>query len=1440
MCLTSKLGRMPIVNKRRTAYGIEGESTLSRLVLSDGFDIVSGQAIIKTKFDSVSPETGSFVVQGGGLGVSKTVYVGNELHVLCRNAGTIQLGSPYEAVPSTLQINSHVSTDILPETDSERSLGTDLLRWNNLSVNQISNPGSITIFSESADDAVGVTVNKLFLSGPFNIQDNAVFHADVSIEGHTEMQSTTITTDNGDLIVKGSGDVHVDAGEFDTHCESLTLNVTDTVKGVSIATENPGVPFYFGNATSTCTFNGNLVLVKGDLEVQGGTTIIQSQTVTIADKNIVLGVPDDGTAATDITANGGGLTLQGDTSKYIAWFDTDDNTHPDAWGFSDNIDVYPGKYLRADILKGRSATDGLSLYDDSECILTLKSGKVGLQTSTPTVSLQIIGDDAIQIPVGNNLERPQPPIVQFGMIRYNTDFHRFEGYSEGDVWNSLGGCKSIDQQTYITVMADDNITNNNEIRFFTAGTQIAVFDPLGRFGVNQVTPVVGFQIETSDAVKIAVGSDAQRPDGSITDLGMVRYNTDRHWYEGFIDGGAWNPLGGLRSSDGETYVTMIADDNLSINNEIRFFSSGNQQAVIDMTGKVGIGTTSPVVQLDVSAIDAVKIAVGSTSQRPDDSIVTQGMVRYNTDLHRFEGFGAGDVWVCLGGVVDIEQTTYISVLSDDATADVHRIRFFTDGNETAVLDSEGRLGLGVLNPTALLSVSGNSMIGAGYCQDITVNAPENGLLIETCLGVALSNAIPVLNTIDVAGDMCIGSSWAGANKAPNDGLLVQGAVGIACANPSSMADIAGNLTIGVAYAGSYAAPTDGMIVAGWVGIGTQSPQVTFDIIASDAIRMPVGSQAERPVVPDYGMVRYNTSRNMYEGMALTGSMNNGQQSWMSLNTVCNDDGTAFISTYDPQYGISMDEIWFYTNAAYDDDSGASGVAMRIDSNRNVGIGGQQTRALGSVLDISSPQVEQVTIRYDDSNFATFWTSPNGDFRIKNYSSDGIVYGDISLVPAGSARKVLIGDVTDVYDPSDIPIKLSVLGYIYTSEGIKFPDASLQTTSATADSSGNPFGQWYLGDLTAGAKKMWQPIDTTFVAIGTDLPTSKLTIASAASDDPTTNLLELRNSDEKYSTFNVDSTGTLNITSGLDLESDILLNPTGNVGINVNSAAACVHVNYDLFLQKNNSPDNTTTPDGLYLRYQSYQDTTPEHGLIASGNNSTMTPAPLYISASQVLINPADDFVGISTTTPRSQLSVGGNMSIGSEYAANYSACENGLIVEGSMAVGTYSTSASFEAFNPTQDIVVRSSQKDETSYGLVIGNMTCSTTISDGLRGWTDNIANAFLESFANAMPQSLHIQPSAGKTTIGSVTSDAQLTITQPSTSSVQPAMSIHQLNNVASFAKFTGTAVSGNVTNNLVLNDFNVTAAIIQGFMMIQVSDTGGIFPTDKPLFLPVYTLT
>lgn len=1426
------------VNRRRTAYGIEGEQTLSRLVLSDGFDIVSGQAIIKTKYDSTTPETGALIVQGGGLGVSKNVYIGNDLHVLCRNAGVIELGSDYVQIPSTLQLNSRLVTDILPNDDSLRNLGNDELRWNNLSVNQITNPGSISIFSESTDDDVGVTINKLRLSGPFNVTDNAHFGKDVTIDGHTEAHSATFTTDDGDFNIQGPGNFNVETDEYNTHCQTVSLSVKDTVRGVSIATEDDGVPFFFGNQNSICTFNGKLVLVKGDLEVQGGTTIIQSQTVTIADKNIELGIPDDGTQPTDATADGGGVILKGDTDKFIQWFGAGDAVSPNAWGFSDNIDVYPGKYVRTDTVKGRTADSGLSLWDDAECVLTLKGGRVGLANTSPEVAFQIDASDAIGIPWGDTSQRPDPSVVQFGMMRYNTDQHCFEGYNEGPVWTPLGGCKSVDQQTYITVMADDNITNNNQLRIFTAGTQVAVIDESGRFGLNQDTPVVSLQIDGSDAIRIPIGSDAERPLSSTVLQGMVRYNTDRHRYEGFMED-VWSPLGGLMSLDADTFITMLADDNLANEDQIRLFTAGSQVAVVDQQGRLGIGTTSPVVQLQLEGVDALKIAVGSTSERPDPSLVTEGMIRYNSEIQRYEGYGAGGAWVAMGGVVDIAQSTYISVLSDDLASDVHRIRFFTDGNEVADLDDQGRLGLGTLYPQARLSVSGGCIIGSAYCADLDVQAPDDGLIVQTCLGVGLPETIAVLNIVDLAGRTCIGSSWAGVNVAPADGLLVQGVVGIGTSDPLSYLDLAGNIAIGETYAGSCVAPENGLLVEGIVGIGTPSPEVTVDIIGHDAMRMPVGSQAERPDAPDYGMIRYNTYRNRYEAVALAGSNNNGQQVWMALNSVCNDTGRSYISTYDPMNGFNMEEIWFYTSALFSDDAGAtSGLAMRIDSHGNVGIGGSGTRALGSIIDIQSPQTEQFTLRYDDRNYATMWIDANGNFRIKNYAANDITHGDFNLQPSGTYNKVLIGNPTDLLDPANIPVKLSVLGYIYTSQAIKFPDGSLQDKSTSNDPNGRPYGQWYLGDATAGAKKMWQPIDTTLVAIGTDLPTGKLTVASASGDDPAMTHLELRYSDDKFGTFKIDSSGTMNITSGLQSDSDILLNPTGNVGVLVDSAAASLHVNYDLFLQANNSPNNTTTSTGLYMRYQTYQNSTPAHGLIAAGNNSTATPAPLYISASQLLINPVPQYVGISTSTPQSQLSVGGNMSLGQNYASDYGAPVDGMIVEGCVAVGTHSTSASFEAFAPTQSVSVRATQRDADMYGLVVGNTLASTTVTDGLRVWSDDICNVYLESYALSSPQSLNLQPSAGKITMGSATSDAQLTITQPSTVTNQPVLSMHQANGVAPFTAFTGTAIAGNITNNLVVNDVNVTAATIKAFVQVHVTDTGGVIPAGT-FYMPLYTL-
>ncbi len=72
--------------------------------------------------------------------------------------------------------------------------------------------------------------------------------------------------------------------------------------------------------------NAGSLSLTGNLTVDGTTTTINSTTLTVDDKNIVLG---DVSSPTDTTANGGGITLKGATDKTIAW-----NSSSGGWEFA--------------------------------------------------------------------------------------------------------------------------------------------------------------------------------------------------------------------------------------------------------------------------------------------------------------------------------------------------------------------------------------------------------------------------------------------------------------------------------------------------------------------------------------------------------------------------------------------------------------------------------------------------------------------------------------------------------------------------------------------------------------------------------------------------------------------------------------------------------------------------------------------------------------------------------------------------------------------------------------------------------------------------------------------------------------------------------------------------------------------------------------------------
>jgi hypothetical protein len=109
---------------------------------------------------------------------------------------------------------------------------------------------------------------------------------------------------------------------------------TTTIQSTSAAQAVSGITTL---AAGNTTITGDIT-VSGNLTINGTTTNINSTNLVVEDKNIILG---DVTTPSDVTADGGGITLKGATDKTFNWVDA-----TDSWTASEHIDLAAGKVYK--------------------------------------------------------------------------------------------------------------------------------------------------------------------------------------------------------------------------------------------------------------------------------------------------------------------------------------------------------------------------------------------------------------------------------------------------------------------------------------------------------------------------------------------------------------------------------------------------------------------------------------------------------------------------------------------------------------------------------------------------------------------------------------------------------------------------------------------------------------------------------------------------------------------------------------------------------------------------------------------------------------------------------------------------------------------------------------------------------------------------------------
>lgn len=269
--------------------------------------------------------TATSVIAIGGYGAYATLGTAQTITGNKTFSGTVIVATPTANTHAATKV--YVDAAITSVNSNITNVATSFTVAGDSGTNQTISSGSDTL---SILGGVGLTsIAGATDTITLNLDNTAVTAGGYG--GASSVGAFTVDA-QGRLTAATNTSISITASQISDRATNLVTGITGTASQISVS--NSGVGAVTISLPADVTI-GNTLTVTGDLVVNGNTTTLNTSTLIVEDKNVVLA---NVATPTDATADGAGITILGATDKTLNWVDA-----TDAWTSSEHFNIVAGK-----------------------------------------------------------------------------------------------------------------------------------------------------------------------------------------------------------------------------------------------------------------------------------------------------------------------------------------------------------------------------------------------------------------------------------------------------------------------------------------------------------------------------------------------------------------------------------------------------------------------------------------------------------------------------------------------------------------------------------------------------------------------------------------------------------------------------------------------------------------------------------------------------------------------------------------------------------------------------------------------------------------------------------------------------------------------------------------------------------------------------------------